>query len=184
MARRKDSTGKKAIRGQVAQRVHEVKLLILSGATRYDILQYAANESWDLKERQVDDYMAKASNAISDSLKPEAAQALELALALARRQMLYARALEQGDVKAALAVLKDEAELRGLYAPTKIAPTSPDGSQSYDPTAGLAALLPELQAAVDRLGQEAGGPAGDGPAPSGPPADGPDPLIHPGPDDA
>lgn len=40
---------------------------------------------------------------------------------LMQRRALYARCLKQGDHRTALNVLKDEADLQGLYPPTKIA---------------------------------------------------------------
>jgi hypothetical protein len=38
-----------------------------------------------------------------------------------------------GDFRTALAVLQDEAKLEGLYPPTKIAPTTPDGQDPWAP---------------------------------------------------
>jgi hypothetical protein len=50
---------------------------------------------------------------------------------LAQRANVYAKALSAGDYRTALAVLKDTAELQGLYPPKKIAPTTPEGDRPY-----------------------------------------------------
>ncbi len=44
---------------------------------------------------------------------------------------VYARSLKGNDIRTALNVLRDEAALQGLYPPTKIAPTTPDGRFPY-----------------------------------------------------
>ena len=48
-----------------------------------------------------------------------------------QRRALYARAIKTNDIRTALSVLKDEAALEGLYPPTKVAPTTPDGKHPY-----------------------------------------------------
>src|SRR5262245_48368076 len=73
-----------------------------------------------------------------------------------QRRALYARCLKANDLRAASGVLRDEAELHGLYPATKIAPTTPDGDAPYEPVAGLADVVPELRAALERLGCLAG----------------------------
>jgi hypothetical protein len=50
-----------------------------------------------------------------------------------RREQLYAHAIGAGDFATALRVIQDEAKLEGLYPPTKIAPTTPDGEEAYEP---------------------------------------------------
>jgi hypothetical protein len=45
------------------------------------------------------------------------------------RPHAWAAHVSQRDIKAALAVLRDEAELLALYPPAKIAPTAPDGER-------------------------------------------------------
>jgi hypothetical protein len=75
-------------------------------------------------------------------------------------------------VRTALAVLKDEAELCGLYAPKKIAPTNPDGDKPYALTdaqrlAALKRLLASVEAGDGRAGAD-GPVAADGQVPGGP----------------
>jgi hypothetical protein len=72
----------------------------------------------------------------------------------------------QGDIRTALAVLKDEAELLGLYKPLKIAPTDPTGTRSYAPLtdderrAIFAALLARLGVAAGAAPDAGQGDAG------------------------
>src|SRR5262249_48994244 len=92
-----------------------------------------------------------------------------LAFHLARRDRLYAHALEMGDIRAALAVDKDQALLEGLYR--------------HDDPGGLLekvfALLPtglagEIRAALASV-LSGGGPGGGGEPPAGAPPPGPGP---------
>ena len=39
--------------------------------------------------------------------------------------------MKANDLRTALQVLRDEANLEGLYPPTKFAPTTPDGKHPY-----------------------------------------------------
>jgi hypothetical protein len=175
----------KATKTDLESRIREVVQLILHGAEQADIVQYAAEKGWNVRSRQLRTYVERAYAEIAPILARDREQVL--ARHLMQRRALFARCMKINDYKTALQVLKDEAELMGLYAPKKVAPTTPDGSQSYDPVAGLADCLPELQAAVDRLRQEAGSTAGGSPAPTdpnGPPASGPGLALYPGEHDA
>jgi hypothetical protein len=73
-----------------------------------------------------------------------------------QRRAILARCMKINDYRTALAVLRDEAQLEGLYAPTKISPTTPDGKRSYQPPghAGANQLIRELRAAVERHGPQ------------------------------
>jgi hypothetical protein len=61
-----------------------------------------------------------------------------------QRRALYARALKENDLRTALQVLRDEAALQNLYPPTKIAPTTPDGENAYQPEQSLQLAIQEL----------------------------------------
>ena len=67
-----------------------------------------------------------------------------------QRRALYTRCLKSSDYRTALGVLRDEGELQGLYPAKKIAPTTPDGKDPYDPL-GFAEVVPELRAALERF---------------------------------
>lgn len=151
----------KATRATKQQRIHEVMQLILAGAEFADIWQYVSERAWQVSERQTRRYLEAAYDRITQVLEREASHLL--GRHLMQRRALYARCLKANDIRTALIVLHDEAQLLGLYPAKKIAPTTPDGQEPYDPTGSLAELLPELQAALDRLGCD---PGSEGPQPS------------------
>ena len=103
----------KATAAEVALRVEEVLRIVLDGAQYHDVLQYAAEKGWDLKERQVREYMSRASDLLVE--RQEKKRKRLVALHLARRDALYARAVNAADYRTALAVLSDAAKLQGLY---------------------------------------------------------------------
>jgi hypothetical protein len=142
------------------QRITEVMQLILQGAEFNEIRQYAANKGWELTDRQVRRFINAAYKRTTDILQQK--QEELLSRHLMQRRGLYARCLKAEDLRTALQVLHDEAQLIGLYPARKIAPTTPDGKDPYEPAPGLAALLSELQQALERLGC---GPGEEDPGP-------------------
>jgi len=151
----------KAEKAEIARRIDEVLRIIVDGAEFHDIVQYAAEKQWGVKERQLRNYIAKANDLLAQ--RRERDRDKLLARHIAQRRNLYARALNAADYRTALTVAKDEAELEGLYPPTKIAPTNPDGTKEYGDLsdADRAAALKSLYA---RVGAGGGGPTTDGEA--------------------
>ena len=147
----------KATQAIIRQRVEQVMRIRLAGAEFHEIRQYAAENDaetgrpWNVSERQLWRYVSAADDLLDKYLERDKGKIFNRHIG--QRRALFARAMEAGDLRTALAVAKDEAELYGIYAPKKIAPTDPEGNRSY----GLAEIVPELQIAVDRLRQEAGG---------------------------
>jgi hypothetical protein len=163
---------KRATRAQVDARSHDLLGVILDGAETWDLVAYVREQEqeegtpWKLGEgespmsvSQIMRYRAMAEQLIADSSRTSKKRLLRKHQAQRRR--LYAAAVRQGDVRAASAVLKDLAELQGLYPPRKVAPTNPIGDKPYEPlnddqrAAAIAAVLSRV------------GPAGSGPDPSG-----------------
>jgi len=97
-------------------RVQQVATWLLDGATSTDVTQKSI-EKWEVSERTADRYIAAAREQI------EAASAQELrsaaTLALYRMTQLYFAALEGGDLKTALDVVKAQNRMLGLNAPEK-----------------------------------------------------------------
>lgn len=150
----------KASKAIVARRVEEVLRIRLDGAEFWDVLQYiaekqqAAEEPWTGEKpfaaRTIWWYIRKADELLRESFSKEAGRKKLMRRHLAQRRNLYAKAVAQGDTRAALAVLADEAKLLGLYAPVKVAPTNPEGNQPYATLtdAERAAALHRIYAAV------------------------------------
>jgi len=109
----------KATRAEVSQRVETVLKIRLLGGDFDDIRQYAAGDAtearapWDVSERQLWRYIAASDKLLEQ--RDECDRKRLLRRHLAQRRTLYARAVEAGDWRAALSVLKDEADLQGLY---------------------------------------------------------------------
>ena len=141
----------RADRAEVQARVKLILDARLAGADFSDLLQIASVNQWGIGERQLWNYVRSADQMLAQTT--EADRGKHLRLQLGQRRLLYAKAVESGDWRAALAVKKDEAELLGLYDPPP--PDAPTGT----PPAGakeLAALLAELIAEA-RVGKVDGG---------------------------
>ncbi len=124
----------KADKATVIKRTNEVLKLLLAGAEFEDIRQYASDKGWQLCDRQIRRYQEWAYKRLAKATHRDQEQLL--GRHLMQRRALYARALKTNDVRTALNVLRDEASLEGLYPPTKIAPTTPDGKLPYQLSSG------------------------------------------------
>jgi hypothetical protein len=99
-------------------RTEEVLRIRLDGAQFHDILQYAAEKGWGLEERQIRTYMSRADDLLVERLENDRKKLI--ASHHARRESLYARAVNAADYRTALSILMDEAKLRGLYPSEKL----------------------------------------------------------------
>ena len=104
----------KSTNAEVAAREDVVVRIRLDGAQYHDIVQYAAENGWDVRERQIREYIRRADDLLVE--RQDKGRRRVIARHLAQRQALYARAVNAADYRTALAVLTDEAKLRGLYA--------------------------------------------------------------------
>ena len=98
---------------EVALRVEEVLRIRLDGAQYHDVVQYAAEKGWGLKERQVATYIRRADDLLVE--RQDKSRKRAIARHLARREALFARCVNAADYRTALAVLTDLAKLQGLY---------------------------------------------------------------------
>jgi hypothetical protein len=157
----------KSSKAEVLKRVEEVFKLRLGGAEFADIMQHAAEQGWGVKDRQVWNYVAAADKLMTERFDAKADHLLNRHL-LQRRQ-LFAHALGAGDFATALRVLQDEAKLEGLYPPTKVAPTNPEGDQPYAAQLSDADRLAAFERLHAQLGAGAGAAAANGHAQAGGP---------------
>lgn len=117
---------RKATKAVVVRRVEEVLRIRLDGAEFWDVREYArekeqeAGSAWQLPEGgkplsdgQLWRYIGMADKMIAGSCR--ASRKRLLRRHLAQRRNLYAKAVSQGDIRAALAVLDSEAKLTGLF---------------------------------------------------------------------
>jgi hypothetical protein len=170
----------KASKTTIAARVEEVLQIILDGAQPWEVRRHVADKEaageapWTipeggkpLSERQLTRYVAQAERLMAEACS--ATRRKRLRRHLARRQNLYAKALALGDVKAALAVLRDTAELEALYPPKRLK-VDGNGGKADDAELSDAERLAALQALYARLGAGDGGPPAEGQAELGGPA--------------
>lgn len=105
----------KATKAEVIQRVSEVQALLLQGYTRSYIVQYGAN-SWNLAERQCDDYIAMARKNIQEvsmaGLKDDLATLVSAMWDTFRRAVIQNNVGEQRQTLMAIAKLKGLDETR------------------------------------------------------------------------
>ncbi len=178
----------KATKAQVEARVTELLRIRLDGAEFWDVREYAREKEqeegspWQLAEGQkpLSDgqlwrYLARVDRLIAESCR--ASRKKLLRRHLAQRRALYAKAVSQGDIRGALACVRDEAELQGIYPPAKVkaqhtgakgGPIQHEVSGDHDHHVDadpdqLAAILRAL-AEAGALDPGTAGPAGD-PAP-------------------
>jgi hypothetical protein len=157
----------KSSRAEVLKRVEAVFKLRLGGAEFHDIREYAdaPEQRWGVSDTQLRRYISAADKLMKERFDAKADYLL--ARHLMQRRTLFAQATAAGDYRTALAVLDSEAKLEGLFPPTKIAPTNPEGDKPYECSltdAERAAALGRLYAS---LGAGAGGPPAGGAPPAG-----------------
>ena len=148
---------------QARQRVEELLRIVLDGAERlWDIREYvrekvaAKDPVWGkrmLSDSQIYRYLERVDALIEQSCKEKRKRLFRIHLA--KRRNLYAKAVAQGDVRAALAVARDEAEMLKLYPAKRIEASGPKGGPI--PTANVELTEDERARAVAallaRLGQ-------------------------------
>jgi hypothetical protein len=111
---------------------------MLDGAEWWDICEYVrekekeAGSLWELasdgkpmSNSQIRRYMGSAHKLIAESCR--ASRKKLPRRHLAQRRNMYAKAISQGDIRTALAVARDEAEMQGLYKPIRHEHTGKDG---------------------------------------------------------
>jgi hypothetical protein len=128
----------KANKAQVEARLTELVRIRLDGAEFWDVREYVREKEqedgspWKLTEGQkpLSDsqlwrYLARADQAVAENGR--ASRRTLVRRHLAQRRALYAKAVAQGDIRAALACKRDEAELLRLYPARKTEITGKGG---------------------------------------------------------
>jgi hypothetical protein len=106
----------RATAAETEARVNKVFELLVNGLTRYQVLQFVATKTdWQLKPRQVDNYIQKASALIAQEaeyLRPK-----EIGKAIARLNAIFQGAVKVQDYKTAIAAQRELNKLLSLYEP-------------------------------------------------------------------
>jgi len=103
----------KATKAEIQKRVDEIWQIRLAGAQFVDIRQYAAENGWEVSDRQLWRYIRKSDQLLARTLERDREKLFNLHVA--KRHMLFARAMQVSDYRTALAVQKDLAEMQGMY---------------------------------------------------------------------
>jgi hypothetical protein len=103
---------KRAVSGEVLSRVAKVALMIIEGKSKDDIVRISA-ENWDVKLRQIENYIQKAKEAIEKEVQKEINY--DYSKAIIRFEQLYKACIDRKDYKTALSANKELASLQGLY---------------------------------------------------------------------
>lgn len=104
--------GKKANPIVIQQRVTELLSMRLAGAQWHDVIQHAEEENWNVSERQLCRYINKVDKLLA--VKMEDTREKIFNRHLACRRTVYAKAMQAGDLQAALKALDSEAKMLGL----------------------------------------------------------------------
>lgn len=137
----------KATKAEKEARVNAVYGMLISGAKRYQILQYASSDKgekkpWNVTPRQVDSYIREANALIAS--EAEWHRSRETGRAIAALDDLYQRSMKVQDYQRALAVRRELNLLLGLYAPPAAQTLRLEGVDN--------ALLQTLNAALEAKG--------------------------------
>jgi hypothetical protein len=173
---------KRATQAEVAARVEEVLYCRLNGAEFHDLQAHAREKGWTVSDRQLWRYVEAADQLLGERFETDRERLFRRHVC--QRRALYARALQDGDYRTALVILRDEAQLHGLYAASKVQMTGAEGGPlavKLEPMpdderhAAIAAILARYGLAA--LGTAGAGADRDGPGEaSGPILGGPRPA--------
>jgi hypothetical protein len=109
----------------VKQRVEEILQIRLRGAEFADIVQHAAQNGWNVKERQLWYYIEQGDQLLAETLEKDRGKLVNRHVA--QHRVLFAHAFSSADYRTALAVMRSEAELLSLFPPKRTEITGRDG---------------------------------------------------------
>ena len=139
----------------MTQRVQDVLRLLLAGAEFAEIRQFALAQGWHVTDRQIRRYQETAYRRAAKIARRDQVQLL--GRHLMQRRALYARAFKAQDLRTALHIVRDEAQLQGLY-PSPNAPNKAHAAQGASAPRRIAGpRLTRRQRTVRRLAAEAKG---------------------------
>ncbi len=102
----------KATKAILLTRLKDVAAYLIEGRSREFIVQYGS-ENWEIGERQADNYIKQARDLIAKEVVNDVKY--DFAKALKRFEYLYNQSILKNDIKTAMAINKEIANLQGLY---------------------------------------------------------------------
>jgi hypothetical protein len=101
----------KSCQNIVNERIAKISELMIEGKSRQNILQFNS-ENWNLSERQIDNYIGKATAIIKQELIKDSE--FSLSKAIKRFEYIYQRAIETKDYRLAMQTNKEICTVQGL----------------------------------------------------------------------
>jgi hypothetical protein len=128
---------------EVGRRVDAIYDLLLQGASRRALRQYAEGHGWGVSSRQLDTYARRAREQLAAAAERD--RDFELGRTLERLDLLFMKALAAEDRAEARAVLRDLTDLLGLAAAHRHEISGPGGA----PLATQEELAAQFRALVE-----------------------------------
>jgi hypothetical protein len=134
------ANGRRSSEYTIEHRVDDIFFLVVDGQSFRVIRQYvtenfaAGRLNWNVDERTLRRYVKRAHTRLLEAI-PDEEKVIAAARHPKRLERLYTQAMQRGDGRLALDVVKENAKYYGLNAPDKHELTGPNGS----PLAGMSA---------------------------------------------
>jgi hypothetical protein len=116
----------RSTKAEVRQRVEALLEIRLSGAEFSDLRRFAQENNWGCSDAQIWRYVKKSDAILAETLERDREKIFNRHIG--QRRALFARAMSVSDYPTCLRILRDEAELFGLYPST--------GRSGHQPEAG------------------------------------------------
>jgi hypothetical protein len=118
----------KATKDEIRKRVEAVLEIRLAGAELADIRKYAHENGWHVSDAQLRRYVHKTDDILTETLEHDRQKIFNRHIG--QRRALFARCMSVSDYRSALAVLRDECELLGMYPSTGRSGQQPEAGSS------------------------------------------------------
>jgi hypothetical protein len=140
----------RATEAEVAARVQEVLQARLGGASFHDLQNLAVEKGWaPISDRQLWRYVEAADARMAEHFAEDRENIFRRHVLQRRR--LFALALQDGDTRTALAILRDEAELYQIYPPKRTELTGRNGGPLETVTATVELTDDDRRTAIANL---------------------------------
>lgn len=108
----------KSTNDEIKRRIGEVSNLLITGQKRHQIVQYASDSGWGVDPRQVDTYIARAKQLLSEEgQEAKAGRNMLFGISLRRLNLLFVKTMAIQDYARALQAQKEIHTLLALYEP-------------------------------------------------------------------
>lgn len=108
----------KSTNEEIKRRIGEVSNLLITGQKRHQIVQYASDSGWGVDPRQVDTYIARAKQLLSEEgQESKLNRDMLFGMSLRRINLIFVKTMAIQDYARALQAQKEINTLLALYEP-------------------------------------------------------------------